>query len=289
MKPNAYEEGAITHECRSMWLLGHNTSLLLACGSGQLQSCVSFAKGFMASCINKLIALKDPFKIYVTMVAFKDSKSIRDLLDDKKNSYETLQETSSPIYGPAIGKIQVMEISDVAESAKAIEKCIKSGTDPKELICCYFVLKQAKKVNDKTVCYLSSLNISFSGESGQHYLDIKDKKSTVPYNLYRYSIGGGSTSVCVACVGEKDESAMKVIDACSKIRGVKNSPPRSGNVARFVEFTQGEVLKCKEKIEKADNDSTKKTCQSILERMERMLKDAEELLADPIKTKPLAY
>ncbi|CCW69354.1 unnamed protein product [Phytomonas sp. Hart1] len=289
MNPKTYEEGGITHECRSMWLLGHNTSLLLACGSGQHPNCVNFAKGFIASCVNKLIALKDPFKIYATMVSFKDGKTIKDLLDDKKKSYDALQEASSPIYGPAIGNLQVMEITDVAGSAKAIDKCISTGADPKELVCCFFVLKQIKKSNDRTVCYLSSLNISFSGDCGQHYLDIKDKKANVPFNLYRYSIGGGSMSACVACISEKDDSVMRVIDACNKMREVKNSPPRSGNVLRFVEFTRGEVGKCKEKLEKADNDSTKKACKNILDRMELMLKDSEALLANPDKVKPLAY
>ncbi|KEG11620.1 hypothetical protein DQ04_02431000 [Trypanosoma grayi] len=227
------------------------------------------------------------------MAAVKGGDEVKDLLKSGA-SYEKMQMTSSPIFGPAIGGLSSKEHRQSSDCAKTFEDGLKASSKPEELVLAFFVLKQIKKgsSSEETV-YVSSLCFVIAGEEVSHLTGVKDKSKSEPYTLLRYAVGGASASVCLVAVTAEEsrkDSVNAALDAVKSMRQVKNSAPRSGNVKHFVDFTKNELPKQKAAAEKLnDNPEKQKSAQKIVTRMEVMLKDAQELLSKPKETKPKAY
>ncbi|EPY22561.1 hypothetical protein AGDE_13194 [Angomonas deanei] len=222
------------------------------------------------------------------MVTLKGASDAKDLLKDGA-SYGSLKLGSSPLYGPGMLGVEVKEITTIEEAVKVFDDGVKNATEPKEMICGYFVLQQVKKASNETAVYQSALSITITGEEVSHLTGLKDKSDKEPVKLYRYTVGGGCVSLCVGIVGEEDADAKKVVEVVNKMREVKNTAPRSGNVKRFIEYTDKEVEKWKQKESDEKDEGKKKNMKGMISRMEMMVKDAKEVVASPEKVAPKAY
>ncbi|KPI88090.1 hypothetical protein ABL78_2820 [Leptomonas seymouri] len=286
--PKKPVESLCLTEVRNQWVSGHNSTIMVASGPKQRQQALDFMSDYLSSCTGKLAASGEYFVIYVTMTAIRGAEQGCDLLKQDAG-YETLALASSPVYGPALNNMTIKEVNTKDGMAACLKEGAERAKDEKELICCYLVLKQVRKVGSAEMVYLSSLNVTIAGPYTEHLTGLKEKKSEEPCRLYRYSVGGGSHAVCIGIVNDDEADAGKLIEAVKAMNGVENTEPRSGNVKRFVEYTKKEIPRCKSKISDTAEESKKANYETMLKRMEMMLKDAEDLEKDPKTTAPKAY
>ncbi|ORC87255.1 uncharacterized protein TM35_000232260 [Trypanosoma theileri] len=287
-----YAEAVMLEDLRRHWLAGHNSTLLFGASKGQKDQSLGLAEAFLLNALNRVEKEGIKFDVNISMAGFKSSDEARDLLKSGA-SYEKVKLGSSPVFGPALADITTKTVTKPSDCVSTFKEGIKR-LESSKLAIAFFVLKQVKKATsgEETV-YLSSLGFVFAGEELSHFTSLKEKSSSEPCTLLRYAVGGASVAVCMIAVsgdGKEKESVKKALETAKAMGQVKNSPPRSGNVKHFVDFTKQELPKQKENAEKNKDDKAKyDAMQKITARMEKMLKDAETLMAKPMDTKPTVY
>ncbi|AIO01598.1 hypothetical protein LPMP_333080 [Leishmania panamensis] len=285
--PKKPVEAAALSEVRNQWVSGHNATIMIGSDGTRRTQAVDFMREYLSTCTGKLAASGEYFSIYLTMTALEGADQGRDLLKDAA-TFEKLTLASSPVYGPALNNMTIKEVN----TKETMEEVLKEGMERAkegEVVCSYLVLKQCRKSSAGAMVYLSSLNVTHVGPNVEHLTGLKAKKPEEPCRLYRYSVGGGSHTMCVGFVSDDDASAAKVFDALKEMREVQNTEPRSGNVKRFIEYTKKEIPKCKEKVASSTEESKKANYETMLKRMEMMLKDAEDIEKDAKAVAPKAY
>lgn len=148
------------------------------------------------------------------------------------------------------------------------------------------MLKEYKTGNEKSV-HISSLCIGYFREKLGGLIDLKEKASSSPHRLFRYAVGGASVTVSLLVMADNDTRAYSSLEIESKMRQVKNSLPHSGNLKRFIDFTEKEVVRQREKLNELSGNE--KACESQIARLEKMVKDAQEMFNNPEKTQPKGY
>ncbi|CAD2221405.1 hypothetical protein AGDE_09970 [Angomonas deanei] len=275
---------------RGNWFGGHNSSLLVAAGKGKTEASYNLARGFIDTCLQRLETNeKDAstvFDITITMCAIKNGDTGKDLLGS--GDYKKLKLASSPIYGPCLNDLTTKTTKKSAETLKVFNGGLSAAKDKKDIICAFLVLKQIKKVGSGTEVHLSSLCVALFQEEVANLVSLKDKSSSSPHKLFRYALGGPSVCCSALCVSNSDEKARDGLEAERKVREVKNREPRSGNVKKFIGYTEKEIARQKEKLSSA-SDSEKKSIEKRVASMESMVKDAQEMQDNPEKTAPKGY
>ncbi|KPA84411.1 hypothetical protein ABB37_02389 [Leptomonas pyrrhocoris] len=284
-------DSVLLSELRSNWFNGHNSSLMMCAGKGKNTATQELGRGFIQKCIERLEKNeKDTgvkFDVSMTMVALRGADQCCDLLKEGAG-YDKMAMGSSPVYGPCLLDLETKVVKTGTEATKHFNAGLKNAKEEKEIVAAFYVLKTIKKTGAEVEVHLSSMCLALCGETVSHMTDIKDKLPSSPHRLFRYAVDGACVTVSGLCIDSNDEEAQAALEVERKMREVKNQPPRSGNVKRFVDFTYKEITRQKEKAASATG-SEKKTRETQIERMEEMVKDANELLTEPEKTRPKGY
>ncbi|TPP55378.1 hypothetical protein CGC20_9860 [Leishmania donovani] len=284
-------DSVLLSELRGNWFNGHNSALMLCAGKGRAEATQDVARQFLRKCVERLeknekdMAVK--FDITMTMVSLRCADQCCDLLKPGA-SYEKMVMGSSPVYGPCLLGLETKVHKTASECVSSFDGGLKNAKEDKEIVVAFFVLKTIKKTGAEEEVHLSSLCIALCGETVAHKTDIRDKSASSPHRLFRYAVDGACVTVSGLWIASKDVDAREGLEVERKMREVKNQPPRSGNVKRFVDYTYKEIMRQKEKLESATG-SEKKTREAQIERMEEMVKDAKELLTSPENTRPKGY
>ena len=284
-------DSVLLSELRSNWFNGHCSSLMMCAGKGKKDAAQTVVRDFMQKCIDRLEKNEKEtgvkFDVTMTMVALRGADQCCDLLKNGAD-YVKMAMGSSPIYGPCLRKLEAKVVKSGAEATSHFDAGLKNAKEEKEIVAVFYVLKTIKKTGAEVDVHLSSMCVALCGETVTHMTDIKDKAPSSPHRLFRYAIDGACVTVSGLCISSDDEEAQGALEVERKVREVKNMPPRSGNVRRFIEFTYKEIARQKEKASAA-TDEEKKAREAQIERMEEMVKDANELLSEPEKTQPKGY
>jgi hypothetical protein len=284
-------DSVLLSELRSNWFNGHNSSLMMCAGKGKVAATQEVARTFIQKCIERLEKNeKDTgvkFDITMTMVAIRGADQCCDLLKSGAG-YDKMAMGSSPVYGPCLLDLETKVVKTGAAATELFNAGLKNAKEEKEIVAVFYVLKTIKKTGAETEVHLSSMCLALCGETVAHMTDIKDKSPSSPHRLFRYAVDGACVTVSGLCIDSNDEEAQPALEVERKMREVKNQPPRSGNVKRFVDFTYKEITRQKEKVATVSG-SEKKMRETQIERMEEMVKDANELLSEPEKTRPKGY
>lgn len=292
-RANTSEEldSVLLSELRGNWFNGHNSALMLCAGKGKGPETHNIGRAFVRKCMERLEKNeKDTsvqFDVSMTMVSLRGSDQCTDLLKPGSNCEKSVL-GSSPVYGPCLLELETKVLKTADAAIKEFDAGLAAAKEPKEIVAAFLVLKTIKKGSTEKEVHLSSLCVAFCGETVTHLTDIKEKSSSSPHRLFRYAVDGACVTVTGLCLSSNDEEARSGLEVERKMREVKNQPPRSGNVKRFMEFTSKEITRQKEKAESASG-SEKKAREAQIERMEEMVNDAKALLSDPEKHIPKGY
>ncbi|KAH8617416.1 hypothetical protein ERJ75_000387200 [Trypanosoma vivax] len=103
-------------------------------------------------------------------------------------------------------------------------------------------------------------------------------------------LGGSSRVVAIAALSGGDSAAEALIlSNTAALREVKNTPPRSGNVSRFIAFTQEQEERCAAAVASAKDAKEKARHGFMLQQLRTVLADARELQDRPEGTKLQVY
>ncbi|ORC87254.1 uncharacterized protein TM35_000232250 [Trypanosoma theileri] len=279
-------------DLQSNWFAGHTSGLLIGAGKGCGQASVEYTKAFLVQCVEKLEKEEKEksttFDITITMGMVESSDRIRDLLNPDNKDYEKMQLGSSPVFGPCLCGMKTKTVTSSKEFGKVFDEAVKRGENEKHMIIGFFVLKQIKKSSTEKDIYLSSLALGMAREETSHLTGLREKSKSEPCVLFRYAVGGASVTVSAVLLSDQDSESRGCLEMERKMREIKNTPPRSGNIRRCLEMTNKEISRQKDKLEKA-SESEKKSIERIVDRMKTMVQDCEEMISKPEKTAPKGY
>ncbi|CCW69352.1 unnamed protein product [Phytomonas sp. Hart1] len=281
-------DSVLFSDLRSNWLAGHCSAILVCAGKGKDKDAVLIAHNMVKKCLERLEkAPVTSFDVTITMCQLRGANQGLDLLNGS-TSYGSLKLGSHPVYGPCLLELTTKVVKNAKDCVDTLNKGIAQAQRTDEMIVAFLVLKTIRKSSSGTEVFLSSLCIAYNHEESHHITDLKDKSSISPHRLFRYAVGGTCVCVSMVVLNEIDSNALACLEAQRKVREVKNKPPRSGNVRRFIEFTDKEILRQKEKLLSSPEMELKQREMQI-KRMEDMLEDARAILNDPEHTQMKGY
>ncbi|AAQ16006.1 hypothetical protein, conserved [Trypanosoma brucei brucei TREU927] len=288
---SAYVNSVLLNDLRLNWIAGRTSALLVGAGRNCGDTSVTFAGDFLQRCLESVEGAKEKckyFDVTITLGMMESSDRILDLLDTEKKGYERVQLASNPVYGPCLLGMKTKKATSSKECMEVFNSAMQLVDNPKHLIVGFFVLKQLKKTANGGDVYLSSLCIGLAKEEVSRFAALKEKDTSEPHRLFRYAIGGGSVTVSTLILSQCDTGASDSLDVERRMREVKNTPPRIGSVLRCVESAKKEINRQQEKMKDMDSTGKEPTAR-LVSRMESIVRDAEEMLANPITTAPKGY
>nr|CCM18749.1 hypothetical protein, conserved [Leishmania guyanensis] len=270
-------------------LAGHNSALLVA-DDGKA---VTAAKVTVEATMTKLIEeLKNPARnsyagLSMSMCSLPSNMTVCDLLKSGSKTMP-LKTGNSPLFGPSVVGLKPEPIGSGADFAMLYDAALKRG-DNEPMMVCMVVVRQVRRAvgEGKGEIFLSSVFIGVSRFGPKAFHNIIDKLPGSAHEIFRYAIDGPAVCVHIVAVSQ-DTADTKVLEAASKVSAVQNSAARSGNVRRFIDFTESQ-LKSMLKRRDASTGTEKAELDSNVKRLNVVLQDAKKLLSDPQSTVPHVY
>ncbi|CAJ1011889.1 hypothetical protein Q4I28_007202 [Leishmania naiffi] len=263
---------------------GHNVSMLALCGAQPYALCTDPITAVVKHMMESLTEDKAQVtQVKVSAVAFAEAGDIVDLLEENAKPVKA-EMASNPIYGPCVMNTSEKDVKSADEAAAVVISTAAKA--PKQgLIVIMYKIKQIRLVAAGGTApvkdvYVSSMLVAMVDDAGMQNLKIPEKHARAePALIFTNAIGGASRTVVIVQVPEQD--AEKLVSGAAaysqRLREIRNTPTRSGNMKRFIDYT-----------ERAAAANTKVSPETAA-KLDRMLKDAKELLAKPEQTPLTAY
>ncbi|GET92050.1 hypothetical protein, conserved [Leishmania tarentolae] len=270
-------------------LAGHNTAILVA-DDGKA---VGAAKAAVETSMTKLIEeLRKPERnsytaLLMSICSLPSNTTVCDLLVQDAET-TPLKAGNSPLFGPAVMGLKTESIESGSHFGELYNAALKRGCQ-KSMTVCTVVVKQMRSAagEGKGEVFLSSIFIGISRTGPSAFHDIIDKLPASAHEVFRYAIGGPTVCVHVVAVSQ-DMTEAKVLEDAAKVSAVQNSPARSGNVRRFIEFTETQLKNMVDRRD-ASTGSDKAELDNHVRLLNLVLQDAKKLLSDPQDTVPPLY
>ncbi|KPI88095.1 hypothetical protein ABL78_2825 [Leptomonas seymouri] len=268
---------------------GHNTALLVS-DDGKATAA---SKAAVVSTVAKLMdELNNPSRnsyagVSASMCGLHPNSMMRDLFADKA-PLKPMEVGNSPLFGPAIMNTTSVPIKSADDFNGFFEAALKRSEE-ETLMVCMLKVKQVRNgaADGRDNVFLSSFLLGISRRGLQQFHDIVDKVPSSSHDLFRYAVNGPSVCVHVVAVSQGLNNAQ-VLSDCAKMGGVQNTAPRSGNVRRFIDFTEEQLKHMRERCDNATG-SEKHELKGHVRRLSLILEDARKLLADPKNTEAKLY
>ncbi|EKF26748.1 hypothetical protein MOQ_009547 [Trypanosoma cruzi marinkellei] len=274
----------------------HHCTVILANGKAQESVSLKVAQTLLKSVMATLKKNEEEkgtkYEVYMTAAAISAVDSMKDLFASSTKEAKSLQLGFNPMYGACIVDLQDRTVKNESEAEKLLQDSLKASTDAKEIVFMHLVVKQIKNRGSVPPdVFLSALQVVFFRGRADCLAALHEKdEKVVPLPLFRDAVGGNSYSLVVSAVSGGDATGeTSILKNVEKLRKVKNSPPRSGNLARFVEFTQEEEKRCRSMAESSKDATEKARYGRLMRKMLIVLDDAKEMMAKPEAVKPKVY
>ncbi|RNE98960.1 uncharacterized protein Tco025E_09126, partial [Trypanosoma conorhini] len=170
------------------------------------------------------------------------------------------------------------------DAESLLQDALKASPNAEEAVLLQLVVKQIKRPSSTTTdVSLSAMQLLFVKERGDYLAALHDKDAKLlPVPLFKDAVGGNSCTLVVAAVSGGDAvGETNILKNVLRLRKVKNSPSRSGNLTRFVEFTKEQERKCVAALALTRSAAEKARYKRIIRKMIVVLADAQELMAKP--------
>ncbi|KAG5469578.1 hypothetical protein LSCM1_02803 [Leishmania martiniquensis] len=270
-------------------LAGHNTAILVADDGKAGAAATATVEATMSKLIGEL---KRPARnsyagLSMSMCSLPSNTTACDLLVDSAKA-APLKTGNSPLFGPTVIGLGSIPIESSTDFEKLYDAALKRG-EKEPMMVCIVVVRQMRQVSaeEKGEVFVSSVFIGVSRTGPKAFHGIIDKAPASAREIFRYAIAGPTVCVHVVAVSQ-DMKDAKVLEEAAKVGGVENDAARSGNVRRFIDFTEDQLrslLKCRD----ASTGPEKEELESHVKRLNAVLQDAKKLLSDPQSTEPHVY
>ncbi|KPA84402.1 putative mitochondrial hypothetical protein [Leptomonas pyrrhocoris] len=238
----------------------------------------SATTAFFTKSLERLGA-EDVWKAAFSATAISGPSKYRDLLTSGNAAPADIVFGSNPIFGPCIMDATQVELEAVAAVDKRVKEVLEKQADPQEMLFLQAVV-HIHRGEDLFLCSISTFVLR-SIEAAEAAAVLDDRRVPVP--VMRTAIGGATrTAVISSITGAPDDAAKEgdVLRVAASIAAKENLSPRSGNVPRFIEYTEKQIAKI-EKDALSLSGEAKERRTHMVEKMRAMANDAKELLANP--------
>lgn len=235
---------------------------------------------------------------FTMSVCFLQDDQVMDLLADEPQSFTTLTVAESPLFGNvANGMVYVCvedagEFNDVLESSlcRAQQQCSDSSEEH-GIVLCTCVLKQVKTSSStgKQDVLVSSIFASGVGDGVIHYNRILDKNPAEPRALFYSVLHRSVHSTALFSCDVTDDEVFNYLATLQRFAKTETRRPKVGSTRAFVSYGTSTIPKIREDLEKAKDPRQRLMMQRQLEKLELMVADAEEMLANPTECVPKTY
>ncbi|KPA84403.1 putative mitochondrial hypothetical protein [Leptomonas pyrrhocoris] len=270
-------------------MAGHNTAVLVSDDGKATAAATATVESTVAQLMAELneTSRNTYAEVSASMYGLHPNSMMRDLLVDGAR-LKSMEAGNSPLFGPALMNVTSGKISSGEDFNKLFEAALKRG-EKETMMVCMLTVKQVRGgvADDKEDVFVSSVFIGVSRRGPKGYHDVVDKVSSSPHELFRYAVEGPSVCVHVIAVSQGLRDGQ-VLSDCAKIGEVQNTTPRSGNVRRFVDFTQEQLKRMRQRSDTATG-ADKRELEGHVQRLSQILEDAQKMLADPKNTEPKLY
>ncbi|RNE98962.1 uncharacterized protein Tco025E_09128, partial [Trypanosoma conorhini] len=187
------------------------------------------------------------YEVQLTAAAMPSVDTVRDLFAASSKDAKPLQLGSNPIFGTCIVDLEEKPVKSGGDAESLLQDALKASPNAEEAVLLQLVVKQIKRPSSTTTdVSLSAMQLLFVKERGDYLAALHDKDAKLlPVPLFKDAVGGNSCTLVVAAVSGGDAvGETNILKNVLRLRKVKNSPSRSGNLTRFVEFTKEQERKC---------------------------------------------
>ncbi|KPI83995.1 hypothetical protein ABL78_6952 [Leptomonas seymouri] len=287
-------------EIRDNFLYGCNVGLIMA-DSGMpsarptewftwlaLKSIVKGAFGKLAS---------TTFEFTMSACLLQDDQ-VMDLMADEPQRFVTLTVAESPLFGNVANGMVYVCVEDAGEFNEVLEcslhraqqQCSETAEEH-GIVLCTCVLKQVKTSlsSGKQDVIVSSIFASGVGNGVIHYNRILDKNPAEPRALF-YSVLHRSvhTTALFSCA-VRDSEIFNYLATLQRFSKTETRRPKVGSTRAFVSYGTSTIPRIREDMEKMKDPRHRMMMQRQLEKLQLMVADAEEMLANPADSVPKTY
>ncbi|KAG5469933.1 hypothetical protein CUR178_02075 [Leishmania enriettii] len=270
-------------------LAGHNAAILVAHDGKAVAAATATVEATMSRLVEEL---KRPARtsyagLSMSMCSFPNNTTACDLLVDSAKA-APLKTGNSPLFGPTVVGLKSEPVESGADFEMLYDAALKRG-EKEAMMVCIVVVKQMRQTpgEGKEEVFLSSVFIGVSQTGPKAFHDVIDKAPASAHEVFRYAIDGPTVCVHVVAVRE-DMADAKILEEAAKVGAIQNSAARSGNVRRFIDFTEDQLSSMLKRRD-ASTGPEKADLDSHVERLKVVLQDAKKLLSDPRNTVPHVY
>ncbi|KPI88096.1 hypothetical protein ABL78_2826 [Leptomonas seymouri] len=225
------------------------------------------------------LGTESKWKAAFSATAISGPNKYRDLLKPDNAAPSDIAFGSNPIFGPCIMEAKLAELKEVGAVEKQVKETLEKKVDPQEILFLQAVV-HIRRDKDLFLCSLNAFVLrAIDAAEGAAVLD--DRRVPVP--LMRTAIGGPTRTAVLVSVGGAEADAASESDVFRVVASIltkENLSARSGNVPRFIEYTNEQVAKIEKEMQNLSGEAKERNTHMV-ERMRTMANDAKELIANP--------
>ncbi|CCD16367.1 unnamed protein product [Trypanosoma congolense IL3000] len=271
--------------------LGHNSALIVADSTAQQ----TISEGVTSSVMRSVMAVLrknerekgTKYEVFATAAEVPTATTARDL-SSEGSAARPIRCGSNPMFGVCLMDMQERTLRSEDDAGLFVRETLRKSSKASVLDIVHVTVKQVGRGADVYVSALVFLLVKGQGEYLRRLVAMDE--GVVPTVLTKGVLGGNS---CVAAVvgfsGNDVAVDTSILGSTAKLREIRNAPPRSGNLSRFVEFVTGQLSDCKAALERSKDGPERDRHERMLRKLEVMLADGKKLLSDPEGTRPRVY
>ncbi|KAG5493726.1 hypothetical protein JIQ42_02101 [Leishmania sp. Namibia] len=267
---------------------GHNVALIAIDKREKVSAAVEKAiVAFYADSLGQLGADQE-WKVTFSASAMSGTNRYRDLQDGAaaETPPSALSFGSNPIFGACIMNLKRVTINDVEAVRKHVSDVLAKKTRPEEIVFMQAIVRILKG-DDSFICSMNAFVVRDS-ETAEAIVILDDRRVPVP--VLRPAVRGAARTAAIISISgaapasAEEAEAMRIIGSlCMK----ESLPPRSGNVQRFIEYTNEQIGKIEKEMATLPGAEEDRRVHMV-EKMRTMANDARELIGN-MKTDPKVY
>ncbi|CAJ1992296.1 hypothetical protein LDHU3_33.4440:CDS1 [Leishmania donovani] len=279
-------KSAVLNTVSTHLLSGHNVALIAVDRGEKMSAAVENAIfTFYAGSLGKLVG-DHKWKATFSASAISGATNYRDLQDDAAPAAppKVIAFGSNPICGACIMDLKKVTLKDAETVAVHVKGVLGKNTHPQEILFMQAILRIHTE-KDLFICSMNAYVVRDT-ETAEALAILDDRRVPVP--VLRPAIGGPTRTTAVlflsgAAPAAAEAEALRLMGTlCTK----ESSPPRSGNVQRFIEYADEQIRKIGDvaNLSSAEKDR----CAYMVEKMRTMASDARELIGN-MEMEPNVY
>ncbi|CCW70806.1 unnamed protein product [Phytomonas sp. Hart1] len=213
-------------------------------------------------------------------------------------SFGPLKVAESPFFGNVAHGLTYILAGNAKEFNRSLGQALevartqmaRTKDEEQGIVLVTCLLKQLRSTREGgSDVWISSIFASGVGDGIIHYNRILDKNPAEPRAVFYAALHRSIYSTAIFSTGESSQGLYQCFTTLQRFGKVETRKPKVNSVSMFIHFAETTILKMKEDIPTMQNTPRYPMMVKFLEKMEIMLVDAKEMMANPRSCVPKTY